>query len=122
MTEYWTETFVERLDDTYAEDVATLTGRVVITTRITAAELQGLPRTDYVEAFVEYGNPEDGYVVAIVPGKVAPLSTESVAREVRGLVEVLPDRQFEGVLRRQAPTRFGGAFSRISASGRAVRF
>lgn len=122
MTEYWTEAFVERLDDTYAEDVAALTGRVVISTRITAAELQGLPRTDYVEAFVEYGNPEDGYVVAIVPGKVAPLSTESVAREVRALVEALPDRQFEGALRRQAPAQRGGSFSRISVAGRTVGF
>lgn len=122
MTEYWNDTFAERLEDDYAQDLAILTGRVVITTRITAAELKGLPHTDYVKAFVEYGNPEDGYVVAIVPGKVAPLSTESVARDVRALVEALPDRQFEDALRRQAPARLGGAFSRISAAGRTVGF
>lgn len=120
MTEFWNDTFAERIDDTYAEDVAVLTGRIVITTRITAAELQCLPRTDYVKAYVEYGNPDDGYVVAIVPGAQPPLSTMSVANEVRTLVEALPDRQFEGFLRRQAPARRGGAFSRINASGRSV--
>lgn len=122
MTDYWNDTFDERLEEAYAEDVTVLTGRVVITTRITAAELQGLPRTDYVKAYVEYGNPDDGYVVAIVPGDQPPLSTMSVADEVRALVEALPDRQFEGVLTRQAPARRGGAFSTITASGRTVRF
>lgn len=122
MTEYWNDTFDERLEDAYAQDLAILTGRVVITTRIAAAELQGLPHTDYVKPFVEYGNPEDGYVVAIVPGDVPPLSTESVAREMWELVAALPNRQFEGVLRRQAPAQHGGAFSRISASGRSVGF
>lgn len=122
MTEYWNDTFDERLEDAYARDLAILAGRVDITTRVSAAELEGLPQTSYVEVVTEHGSSEQGFGAAIVPGEQPPLSTESVAREMRELVAALPNHEFEGVLRRQAPARFGGAFSRINAYGRTVRF
>lgn len=122
MTEYWNDTFDERLEEAYAQDLAILTGLVDVAGRVTAAELENLPHTHYVKAVVKYGNVDDGFGVAIGPGDVPPLSTESVALEVRMLVEALPGRQFEGALRRQAPARRGGAISRIDAHGRTVRF
>jgi hypothetical protein len=121
MAEYWNETFTERLDDTYSQGTATLTGRVDITTRVTSAELESLPQTEYVKVVVECGSARSGFGVTILPGDEPPLSTMSVADEMRALVDALPNHEFEGVLRRQAPERRGGAFSQISAFGRTVK-
>lgn len=122
MTEYWNDTFDERLDETYAEDVATLTGRVDITSYVASAELENLPQTQYVKAVAEYGNSSNGFGVAILPGAVPPLSTMSVATELRVLIEALPNHDFSGALLRTAAAKYGYGRSRINVFERTVRF
>lgn len=103
-----------------AQDPATLTGRVDITSYVSAAELENLPQ--YVKAVVEYGNADNGFGVAILPGDEPPLSTMPVAEEVRALIEALGDHDFSGALVRTAAAKHGYARSRICVFGRSVRY
>lgn len=102
--------------------MATLTGRIDILPRLTAADMDGLPATSCVKVVVDFGNATEGFGAVIAPGDDPPLSTQSVAREIQELIDALPGHKFEGIMSRQAGARFGGAFSTITASGRTVRF
>lgn len=93
---------------------ATLAGSVVIEPAAGRDDLDRVPVTSYVQV------NRDG--TAIVPTDVPPLSTESVAREVRALIEALPSFEFDGVLVRTAGSKYGSARSRISVTDSIVRF
>lgn len=93
---------------------ATLTGVITIRPGADADDLDRIPETNYVQV------NRDG--TAIVPTDVPPLSTESVAREVRTLIDVLPSFEFNGVLIRTAAPGFGSARSRIVVTDSVVRF
>lgn len=94
---------------------ATLLGRIMITGRSKAADLN-VPAFQYIKV------ADDGYGAVVISSGEPPLSTESVAREVRALIEALPGHEFKGALIRRASGRFGGARSRIEVSGRDVKF
>jgi hypothetical protein len=93
---------------------ATLTGSITIEPAVEIDDLDRIPETSYVQV------NHDG--MAIVPSGEVPLSTESVAREVRALIEALRGFEFDGVLVRTAASKYGSARSRIVVTDSVVRF
>jgi len=93
---------------------ATLTGTITIHPAAGTDDLDRIPETSYVRV------NHDG--TAIVPSGEAPLSTESVAREVRALIEALHGFEFDGILIQTAASKYGSARSRIVVTDLVVRF
>jgi len=95
---------------------ATLGGTIFIEPNITDDEVNLAPQTLYVRLIAT----DDGS--GIIAGDWPPLSTESVAREVRALIEALPGFVFNGFLVRTAASKYGSARSRIVVRDSVVRF
>lgn len=93
---------------------ATLAGSIAIEPAAARDDLDRVPETSYVQV------SRDG--TAIVPSDNAPLSTESVAREVRTLIGALRGFEFNGALIRTAAAKYGSGRSRIDVTDSVVRF